>query len=255
MPVEIGRDDANICLYPSPHWTNQSAPASPHMAYPSATTFLAACHCAHSSLRSSLLCLGNRSGRGGKVALLNMAQIQPHEHQTPSPWTCWLCSCQPTLKPAHPGFSFTHQTTHYTMVVLLLSFCLLFPRGVTNSLGIWTASFPHHPFVSPSLALSRVFQRNNTHLPDKILLSLYALPQTSATVNTELSATPTTYGNEKLTPQRYTFELCKFTLTTASAACTLRVGISAQQQPNSSAWRAVESSASEPHPAGLASRG
>lgn len=68
MPVEIGRDDANICLYPSPHWTNQSAPASPHIVYPSATTFLAACHQAHYSLRSSLLCLGNRSGRWGKVA-------------------------------------------------------------------------------------------------------------------------------------------------------------------------------------------
>lgn len=130
LPVEIGRDDANICPYPSPHWTNQSAPASPHMAYPSATTFFAACHQAHYSLRSSLLCLGNRSGRGGKVALLNMAQIQPHEHQTPSPWTCWLCSCQPTLKPAHPGFSFTHQTTHHTTVVLLLSFCLYF-QGVS----------------------------------------------------------------------------------------------------------------------------
>lgn len=70
----------------------------------------------------------------------DVAQIQPHEHQTPSPWTCWLCSCQPTLKPAHPGFSFTHQTTHYTTVVLLLSFCLYF-QGV--SLTAWGSEQPH----------------------------------------------------------------------------------------------------------------
>lgn len=88
---------------------------------------------------------------------------------------------------------------------------LVFSRSIANGLVIFIDSFPYHPFVSLSLALLRAFQRNNTYLPNKICLSLYA--QASLMVNTD-SYQPRLKPvlNEQLTPQRYSFKLCKFTL-------------------------------------------
>lgn len=88
----------------------------------------------------------------------------------------------------------------------------MFSRGTTNGLVILTDSFPYHPFVSLSLALLHAFQHNNTYLPNKIHLSLYASTQASLMVNTD-SYQPHLKPvlNQQLTPQRYSFKLCKFT--------------------------------------------